>query len=384
MLRWAISDYSDDEKSIREEEEEEESQDHNTIDNNITIENESNLNIMQKRIIEIKDLLDEVLFCITNNQIQKSHEKFVKLQKIYNQRPKVIKKNKIPHFFIYKLFKITQKINNLSKNNKNTRRVQKEITKFCHKFEKELSECQLNEQNFANEDNDFKYEEYNNNNKTDINDWFLPSDNADSNELLNDNTSNSRNNDRNQKTNANNRSTNNIENICINNDENIKKELDKYCLTRSKGRISTNIDHLYELYQKVTNKGLAQKIQLEICYTIEDNSFDQVIPFDIWKLILDIMPNLINDAKRFVPLFEKLNKDFWKHSINSSNNFAFNISHFYEILSKYISNMELFAKLFQNDNEQTLFVRLETILIEHLYFKENFDIMDRALNIINC
>ena len=113
MLRWAISDYSDDEKSLREEEEEEESQDHNTIDNNITIENESNLNIVQKRIIEIKNLLDEVLFCITNNQIQKSHEKFVKLQKIYNQRPKVIKKNKIPHFFIYKLLKITKKINNL-------------------------------------------------------------------------------------------------------------------------------------------------------------------------------------------------------------------------------------------------------------------------------
>ena len=340
MSRWAINDYSDEEEDQQDEDQNEDqlvdddqqkeqpqanqddkqnAESDNEPDNN----NRSNLSNKQKKFLDLKESLANVLENITQNNLKKAHEEFTKLQNIYKRPPKVIKKNENPRFFIRQLFEITQKVKGLDVSGKDFRKFEQDVKKFSRSFEKELQDCQENPDKFAdeNDDDDDIDDDFQDDDDDDDDDdgggWFVSEEKADASKPKDSKggkeskaDSKSKQSHRKDMTSA-----DAVEarlkaerNRAID-DDTAKKELEEYSASRTKGKIITTVTRLYDLYQAAMDKELGHKLQLEICFTVEEGPSDQAIPLEDWTLILDFLPSLINDAKLLVPLFERLNRD---------------------------------------------------------------------------
>ncbi|KAK8834462.1 Translation initiation factor 3 subunit c [Tritrichomonas musculus] len=356
-------------------------------------DNKSNLSEKQKKFLELKNSLDQVLNNIELNQLKKAHEEFTKLQAIYKRPPKVIKKNENPHFLIRELLEITNKVGELAKSEKDLRKFDQDIKKFNRNFEKELAECQEHPEKFENDDDDENENEdfVNDDDKEDNSDnqegdWFLSS----SDEEEKDKKKPEKTDDRKKPQPEHRKDMTAAEAVearlkaernRVIDDELAKKELEEFSASRTKGKVITTVARLDELYQAVMDKELSHKIQLEICFTVEEEPSDQAIPLEDWTLILEFLPSLIEDAKHLVPLFERLNRDFWARSVHPRHLFTPDVARLHEILPKFTSIMEDYSKKLREQKEFALCARLENMLIEHIYHQDTVDIMPHALSI---
>lgn len=409
MSRWAINDYSDEEEDNQEEDQNDEQaikdepqndeqvapkgDDDNASDNEDETENRSNLSDKQKKYLDLKQSLGKVLDNITLNQIKKAHEEFTKLQNIYKRPPKVIKKNENPHFFIRELFEITQKVKELDKSEKDIRKFEQDVKKFNRGFEKELQECEENPEKFANDDDEDEDDQNKNasdDSGSDNGGWFVSSDDEETNKN-DDNKNDDKTGEEKENKPRHHKDMTSAEAVearlkaernRVINDSIAQKELEEFSASRIKGKVTTDVPHLNQLYKAVKDKELSHKLQLEICFTVEEGPSDQAIPLENWTLILEFLPSLINDAKLLVPLFERLNRDFWARSVHPRHLFTPDVARLHEILPNFIKIMEDYSKKLRDEKEFALCTRLENMLIEHIYHKDTVDIMPHTLSIL--
>lgn len=412
MSRWAINDYSDEEEDQQDEDQNDDqlvdddqqkeqpqanqvdkqnTESDNEPDNN----NRSNLSNKQKKFLDLKESLANVLDNITQNNLKKAHEEFTKLQNIYKRPPKVIKKNENPRFFIRQLFEITQKVKELDVSGKDFRKFEQDVKKFSRSFEKELQDCQENPDKFAdeNDDDDDIDDDFQDDDDDDDDDdgggWFVSEEKADASKPKDSKGKESKADSKSKQSHRKDMtSADAVEarlkaerNRAID-DDTAKKELEEYSASRTKGKIITTVTRLYDLYQAAMDKDLGHKLQLEICFTVEEGPSDQAIPLEDWTLILDFLPSLINDAKLLVPLFERLNRDFWARSVHPRHLFTPDVARLHEILPNFIKIMEDYSKKLRDEKEFALCTRLENMLIEHIYHKDTVDIMPHTLSIL--
>ena len=354
------------------------------INTKIIVKNQSINKEFQEKIMKFKKIFDNVLNNINNNEYKKSHYEFIQAQRLYKQPPKVFKKNQVPHFFIYKLFEINQKINQLSTSNKELYDFKKDIKKFNQLFEKELSKCKKNPE-YYDDENVFDVNDKNSQNTSsnNDNDWFISSDDDETNPnpkiqnitfKLNNNTVKEKCTYQPKPKHPNNNSLN---------DEKIKKELEKYKSSRQKGKIIANIDHLFKLYQEATIKELVHEIQLEICFSFENEVFKHGFSLEKFTLILDILPNLMNDTMFLIHFMEKIEKIFSDYITQRCNYCTKNITLISEILPKYINIMETFKQKLQNDKKYDLSIEIEIMILENIYYNYTIDITPRSFNILD-
>ncbi|KAK8864850.1 Translation initiation factor 3 subunit c [Tritrichomonas musculus] len=361
-------------------------------------EKTSKMTDKQKKFYDLRTSLGAVLDNIELKQYKKAQEEYTKLQNIYKRPPKIIKKNENPHFLIRELFEITQKVKELVKTEKDLRKFDQDIKKFNRNFEKELQECEEHPENFENDDDELENQDAddqvkNDDNKSDSESdgngpWFYSSDDEDQAQNK-DNQEKTDKKETQKKTSQPRKDMTAAEaaearlraehNKMID-DETAKKELEEVSQSRSKGKVITTVKRLDDLYQAVMDKDLAYKIQLEICYTIEEQT-EQAIPLENWILVLEFLPTMVEDAKNLVPLFERLNRDFWARSIQPRYLFTPDSAKLHEILPNFIKIMENYSRKLREQNEFALCTRLENMLIEHIYEKEDVDIMPHALSI---
>lgn len=410
MSRWAINDYSDEEDQVEEDQKEEPVEDEPKkdepaasqenrffldSDSENETDNRSNMSDKQKRFLELKECLGRILDNITLNQLKKAHEEFTKLQNIYKRPPKVIKKNENPHFFIRELFEITQKVKELAKSEKDLRKFETDIKKFNRNFEKELTECEEHPENFAsddeiiNEDNNddqVKADNKDDDAEDDNSGWFVSSDDEDTKAKTpepkeNESSKPQRVHHHKDMTSADAVEARlRAERDRVIDDETATKELEEFSASRTKGKVIASVTRLYDLYEAAMDKELSHKLQLEICFTVEAS--DQPIPLENWNLILEFLPDLIDEAMLMVPLFERLNRDFWARSVHPRHLFTPDVARLHEILPNFIKLMEDYSKKLRDEKEFALCTRLENMLIEHIYHKDTVDIMPHTLSIL--
>ncbi|KAK8842959.1 Translation initiation factor 3 subunit c [Tritrichomonas musculus] len=319
-------------------------------------------------IIECRNLFDNILQNIDNNQIQKSHNEFNKLQDVYKQLQKGFKKNNVPNFFIKKLYEINQKINEQSRSSKQARTFQKDLKKFNRNFEEELAEYEKHPENFQNELD----AELNTDQDENANDNFSMSSSYEEEEEKEENATENTNNNKEKNT------PQNAEKA--NDDESIRKELDRYVQYRTDVIMKTDIDHLFIFYEKVTDEKLVRKFQLEICYAVSHVPDWQKISYRNILKILDFLPDLIHYVKGFVPFFGRLSKDLTWYSTKLTN--ASRTYHFYRTMHKFVNILNYFKQNLLQINEFKSYVRLEILFIGYLFCNEKCDISPHAMNMM--
>lgn len=144
-----------------------------------------------------------------------------------------------------------------------------------------------------------------------------------------------------------------------------------------------DIDYLFAFYQKVVDKKLSRRIQLEICDVVRRLPNWQKIPFQNITKILEFLPELINHAKFLVPVFGRLNQDLLFYSSKLYERQVQNSIHFYKTIHKFVNVLNNFKQKLFEYNEFKLYVRFEIMFIEYLYSNEKFDLSPYALNMYN-
>lgn len=458
MSRWFIEEYSDEneEESIGSDEFQIETEDttpHEVpeeipldyfvpkLNPNNEKKGQNQANSKQSNVIECWNLLDSILQNIDNNQIQKSHTEFNKLQDVYKQVQKDFKKNYIPNFIIKKLFEINQKITEQSKSNKQARQFQKDLKKFNRNFEKELSEFEQHPENFQNEDEiEFKDEivqksdddfylsssdeeeeeetsrqSANNankrkgkicqstNNKNEVK-RANPTANANAKngkkeeestsnnanegkQEKNADNSNSKNEEKEGESSVNNADNKKEEESSLqkansseieNDDESIREVLRKYVAFKTNIVMKTDIDYLFTYYQNVKDPKLARSFQLEICYAASHIPNWQKVSYRNIPKILDFLPDLVGYAKSLILLFGKFNDNLTFYSTKLST--PSRRYHFYRMIHKFVNAINNFKQKLLEINEYKLYARLNAMFIGYMYCNEKYDISPQSLS----
>ncbi|OHT04397.1 hypothetical protein TRFO_06270 [Tritrichomonas foetus] len=346
----------------------------------------------QKRWVDLKKQLDVILNEFALSDFKKAYEGFQKLQKIYRKSNKAIQENGHPNFFIRDLLEITTKTNDLVDSEKDLRRFAQDLKKFNQPFEADLEKCKANPEDFENDEEIEEGSEMEEDeNQDDDSDngggggWFVSSDDEEAEKIIQNvqNDAKPRNVRRKEMSAAEAVEARlEAQQNKVIDDETAKKELEEYIISRNKGKIIVSVSRLNELYSAVMDEDLTHKIQLEICFTVEEGPSDQPISLDDWNLVLDFLPSLKGDAILLVSLFERLNRDFWARSVDPRHLFTKDVSRLHEILPRFIKIMSEFSQILMEKKENALCARLENLLIEHIYHKETEDIMPVTVRIL--
>lgn len=339
----------------------------------------------QKRFLELYRKLHNILDKFTLQDYTNATLELQDLRKIYKKADKVILINGNPHFLIRNCLEIQIRLNTLS-DVKGLRKFNSFFKDFIQPFEEELQKCKENPEEYNKDEEDYDTLDDNGEDYSDEQDsdserekWFDSSDEENDKPSISKPQRTRRDPKSNELVNIHESAEDAIREL---DDRVIKNELRKYADARSKGRITATTQRLEILLEVVIDEQLEKQAQLEICHTITLGPVDQPISTSDWNLLLKILPDLVDEGKTLIPLFQRLDKDFWAKSIDTRVLFTPEVSALHTNMPKYIEILKLFIEGLKKEEEFAACVNLQIILISHLYHKAENDVMPITLSIL--
>lgn len=407
MSRFFVaSDDDDDEQSIEEEEEEnetgfeDEEKPQTTPSKTSVYMNDSYktkrvvLSEKQKRWPELKEQLDKIIDSFELVDYKSAYSQFQQLQKLYKKAKKAIDTHGHPNFFIRDNLEIQNRLDALA-DEKDLRKFRTEYNTFIQPFEDALNDCKANPKDFEQdddiqEDDNNEEEDSDGENESDSEGgWFMSSDDEEAEKIrkeINEESSNKARPIRRKDMSAAEAVAMRLESIEEAkkklDDDIIKVELKKFSESRFHGKIIATTQRLDEFLETVIDEDLEKQTKLEICYTVTEGPSDQPISMDDWRLVIEVLPSLVSEAKTLVTLFERLDKDFWARSVDSKLLFTPDVATLHSNLPKYLEILQQFVDELYMKEDFAPCVRLQSILIGHLYHKVDNDVMNLTLSIL--
>ncbi|KAH0793119.1 eukaryotic translation initiation factor 3 subunit C isoform X1 [Histomonas meleagridis] len=350
----------------------------------------------QKRWIELRNSLDSVLDELELGNYKKSYENFQQLQKSYYKASKAIKENGHPDFFIRSMSEIVTKIEELVETEKELRRFSQDLKSFCKAFNDILEDYKKNPDDFQEDDfdtmDDFDEEEEETvtTGKSGGGGWFVSSDDDEA-----DNIKKKVEQEAKPHQSVRRKEVNFADSVEARIDaesnkvidiNTVKTELPVFTKKRESGKVSTTTQHLSDMYDAVVgqDKELAKAVQLELCQTVSPLSSNSPIPLHDWELVLRYLPDLKDEGKTLLTLFERLNHDFWAHSVDPRHLFTPDVSKLHQIVPKFIDLLKDISDCLIKTGDKSYAARIYLILEEHLYHKETEDITPLAYFVIEA
>ena len=337
----------------------------------------------QKRWAELSHNINLVNDQLAYEQWDEAFKCFQKLTKVTEKSAKAITENGYPNFFIRGMKDMYETIKEKVDTTKQLKRFNAELDKFISPFNDLLKECLENPDAFAEEEEEedgdgLGFGNIESDSESLSSDegpgkWFMSSDSEDEEEKKKKDEEKKEKKDRKLTKHADKDYADMIEerlkeakNEQIT-DESAKQEIEKIVAARNKGKITTTTERLSVLLHSVTDKELKHRIQLEICYTIIQGPSDLAISLDDWKLALNIIPELTADAEQIVPLFERLNRDFWARSVDPRIVFTPETTKLHTFLTDFLQQMIKFTDILEKDKKDNFCARLQILILEHKY-----------------
>jgi hypothetical protein len=388
------SDYEEEEEVLSEKlnEEEEEENDKKAVDENKPQKSKvskffADYKTSDKRIVRTEkqkrwaDLRLEL--GLVNDELavpnyKRAFELFQKLVKTTEKAKKAIDENGYPNFFILGMCDMHTFVKENVDTQKDLRRFNNELDKFIVPFEDKIKQAKQHPEDFdepeEEEDDEFGFGNIEDDDDDDDEDegpgkWFMSSDDDEQEE-------NDKKKERREKTIKKSSDKdyaemieerlNEAKNEIITN-ESAKMELEKATKNRVKGKITSSTERLSVLMLRVDDKQLKHDIMIEICFTIMQGPADTPISLNDWRLALNILPQLTKDAENIVPLFERLNRDFWARSVDPRVVFTAETAKLHTFLQEFLALMMRFTDYLEEQGKDNYCTRLQILILEHNY-----------------
>jgi hypothetical protein len=191
-------------------------------------------------------------------------------------------------------------------------------------------------------------------------------------------------------------------------DAQIRLELRKVTNARLRGKMIATTTRLNELLEQAREDRLRQELRLEICNVIAGHPSDQPISITDWGLALELLgavkkagarlsqqpapeaadgeeeldKTLNNPAKALIPLFDRLNKDFWARSVGPRLLFTQDVATLHNHLGGFLRVLREYADALLADHEEGLYIRVEILRLQHLHHQPGNDIGHIALSVL--
>ena len=336
-----------------------------------------------KRWEELSNNINAVNDELAYEHWEEAFKCFQKLTKATEKSSKAIAENGYPNFFIRGMKDMYETIKEKVDTVKQLKRFNAELEKFIKPFDDLLKQCLQNPEDFAEleeeEDDGLGFgniQSESESSDSSVDDgpgrWFMSSDSEDESKKKKDEEKKEKK-DKKLTKHSDKDYAEMIEerlkeakNELIT-DATAKQEIEKIIAARNKGKIITSTDRLSVLLHSVSDKELKHTIQLEICYSIIQGQSDLAIPLEDWKLALNIIPELTGDAEQVVPLFERLNRDFWARSVEPRILFTPETTKLHTFLTDFLQQMIKFTDILEKDNKNNFCARLQILILEHKY-----------------
>ena len=305
-------------------------------------------------------------------------ELFQKLVKTTEKAKKAIDENGYPNFFILGMVDMLNTVKENVDTHKELKRFNNELDKFIAPFEDKVKQAKLHPEEFdepeEEEDDEFGFGNIDDDSDDSDEDegpgkWFMSSD--DDEQADNDKKKEKKEkiikkaSDKDYAEMIEER-LNEAKNELITN-ESARQELDKAIKNRIKGKITMTTERLSVLMIRVDDKQLKHDIMVEICFTIMQGPSDTPISLNDWRLTLNILPSLTKDAENIVPLFERLNRDFWARSVDPRVVFTAETAKLHTFLQEFLALMTRFTDYLEEQGKNNCVTRLQILILEHNY-----------------
>jgi translation initiation factor 3 subunit C len=332
----------------------------------------------QKRWADLRNDLGKVLDELAVPNYKHAFELFQKLVKTTDKSKKAIDENGYPNFFILGMSDMQSIVKENVDTQKDLRRFNNELDKFIVPFEDLIKQAKLHPEDFVEpeeeeDDDELGFGNMDDSSSDDEDDgpgkWFMSSDDEDK----EDQDKKKERKEKIIKKSADKDYAEMIEerlneskNELITN-ESAKMELEKAIKNRVKGKITTTTDRLSVLMIRVDDAALKHDIMVEICFTIMQGPADTPISLNDWRLALNILPNLTKDAENIVPLFERLNRDFWARSVDPRVVFTAETAKLHTFLQEFLALMIRFTDILEEEGKNNYCTRIQILILEHNY-----------------
>lgn len=334
---------------------------------------------------EIENMLDEFV----QQDYKASYKSFQALQKKYQKAKKIIDENGHPNFFIVGMHQLVKDMaaDNADKKS-DLRRFAQDLKLFTVPFNNLLNEYEEDPEKFADEeveDGDEEEERGDGKSSDDDSDdsdgsggWFVD----DAEVAVVDNKQENDNQPKKPKR----RETRKkplYETFNTEIDDTVARtEVDKFALSRGKGKIIASVARLKQLFGAVLDEGLAREIRLEIMHTVTEGNQDRPVPVDDWELVMSLIPEMNNDPALVIPLFERLDRDFWARSIDPRHLFTPDVTKLHNLLPKFMGIVKGYTNDMKKQNNDAFYVRSELIILNHEYTQASVDVQPLVVSIL--